>query len=302
MPRSLASRAAAFGWILVAYGAAMGAGFLVVALLTPGHPMWQVIAAADGVATVVVFAFSVVFDNSSVYDPYWSVAPMVIAPALATIGSSPEVPLVRKATVATLVLVWGARLTFNWARSWQGLGHEDWRYAELRRTGRAYWAISFVGFHMMPTIWVYLGCLSLLPALSTGTRPVGVLDAVALAVTAGAIALETIADEQLRAFRLANPSPGRVLDTGVWALCRHPNYLGEMSFWWGLFLFGVAAAPSTYWAVVGPMSITLLFVFVSTPMIDRRSIARRPGYAGHMARIPALLPHFFGQRVGRQGP
>ena len=96
------------------------------------------IAAADVAATVAVFGFSVLFDKLEFYDPYWSVAPMVIAPVLA-IGHVPGVPFAREATVVLLVLAWGARLTFNWARGWQGLTHEDWRYADHRgkaaRTG-----------------------------------------------------------------------------------------------------------------------------------------------------------------------
>jgi steroid 5-alpha reductase family enzyme len=137
---------------------------------------------------------------------------------------------------------------------------------------------------------VYLGCLSLLPAVVSGTRPLGVLDALGLAVTAGAVALETIADEQLRTFRLGNPPPGTILDTGLWSLCRHPNYLGELSFWWGLYLFGVAADPTWWPAIVGPLSITALFAFLSVPLIDKRSLARRAGYREHMDRVPALFP------------
>jgi steroid 5-alpha reductase family enzyme len=295
------SRAAGFAWIVLSYAIAAIVAFVVASISGSRLPAWQTLALADGAATVVVFAFSVLLDNSSVYDPYWSVAPMVIAPALLTLDSARLAPLARKAVVLTLVLVWGARLTYNWARGWQGLDHEDWRYASYRQAGRTYWIISFLGFHLMPTIWVYLGCLSLLPALSSA-RPLSFLDGLALLVTASAIALEATADEQLRAFRLANPAPGRVLDTGVWALCRHPNYLGELTFWWGLYLFGLAADPSRWWTVAGPVAITLLFVFVSTPLLDRRSVARRPGYERHMARVPALFPRLIGQRAGGLGP
>jgi steroid 5-alpha reductase family enzyme len=293
--RRSTSRAVGFAWIAVAYAVAGAVALWMWTRFAPGAPAWGRVAAADFAATVAVFAFSVVFDNSSFYDPYWSVAPMVIAPALA-VSSAPGLPYGRKAAVLALVLFWGARLTFNWARGWQGLAHEDWRYADHRRPGRPYWVISFVGFHMMPTIWVYLGCLSLVPALVSGTRPLGFLDAVALAVTALAVAIETIADEQLRAFRLGKPAPGAILATGLWALCRHPNYLGELSFWWGIYLFGVAADPAWWPAIVGPLSITALFAFLSVPLIDRRSLVRRAGYREHMDQVPALFPRPFRRR------
>jgi steroid 5-alpha reductase family enzyme len=272
----------------VAYAVGGAIAFLLEQrLAAAAWPLWQVVAAADAAATVAVFAFSVVLDNSSVYDAYWSVAPMAIAPALAWVGGA---PFARKAIVVGLVLLWGARLTYNWARGWQGLAHEDWRYVDMRKTGRAYWVVSFVGIHMMPTVLVFLGCLSLFPALVTGTAPLGPIDALAFAVTAGAIALEGLADQQLRAFRLSEPAPGTILETGVWAWCRHPNYLGEIGLWWGLFLFALAADRSAWWTVAGPAAITLLFSFVSVPLLDKRSLARRPQYAQHMARVPGLFP------------
>jgi steroid 5-alpha reductase family enzyme len=276
-----------FAWIGAAYFVAGAVAFSLAPRLAASLPLWQVVALADVAATVVVFAFSVLLDNSSVYDPYWSVAPMVIAPALAVVGSAPQA---RRALVTALVLVWGARLTYNWARGWHGLAHEDWRYAEHRRRGKGYWVISFVGFHLVPTLLVLGGCASLLPALVTGREPLGALDLAALVVTAGAIGVETVADRQLLAFRRSSPPPERILDTGLWSLSRHPNYLGEIGTWWGLVLFALAADRSAWWAFGGPLAITLLFVFVSVPLLDARSLARRPDYARHMRRVPALLP------------
>src|SRR5271166_5398267 len=82
-PGRAQSLAVAFAWIAVAYVAAVVVAALVWTLLVPNVATWERVAAADGAATVVVFGFSVLFDNSSFYDAYWSLAPMVIAPALA---------------------------------------------------------------------------------------------------------------------------------------------------------------------------------------------------------------------------
>jgi steroid 5-alpha reductase family enzyme len=191
------------------------------------------------------------------------------------------------------VLLWGLRLTANWARGWSGLNHEDWRYVNLQKqTGRLYWIVSFTGIHMMPTFWVFAGCLALYPALATGAGGFGALDLLAAAVTGTAIWLEFQADQELRRFRRA---PGRrtedVLDTGLWARSRHPNYLGEMGFWWGLWLFGLAADPSWWWSIVGPLSITLMFRFASLPMIETRMLERRPeAFAAYRERTPMVLP------------
>lgn len=284
-PRSLA---ASFAWIAAAYAAAGLAAWAVAAVALPGAPLWLRVAAADAAATGAVFAFSVALDNSSVYDAYWSVAPMAIAPALCAAGGG--APFARRALVVALVLAWGARLTYNWARGWAGLHHEDWRYVDLRaKTGRAYWAVSFFGIHLFPTALVYLGCLALLPALVTGSRPLGALDLAAALVTAAAVAVEAVADAQLRAFRAA-ARPGEVMAAGLWACSRHPNYFGEILFWWGLFLFALAADGGAWRAGAGALAITALFVFISVPMLDRRSAARRPEYAAHMRRVSAIVP------------
>jgi hypothetical protein len=132
----------------------------------------------------------------------------------------------------TLVTVWAVRLTSNWAIGWLGLGHEDWRYVDIRqKTGGLYWPASWAAIHMFPTMQVFLGCLALYPAVTSRTSS-NALDALAVAVTGGTIAVEAVADAQLRRF-CATKTPGAIMDRGLWALSHHPNYFGEASFWWG---------------------------------------------------------------------
>lgn len=274
--------------VTIAYAAALAVAAAVVWALRGRHPVLAA-AAADLAATAVVFAFSAICDNSSVYDPYWSLAPIPVAAWWAGVG--PSGPHARQALVLALVAVWGVRLTANWAARWRGLGDEDFRYREIRgRTGRLYWPASFLAIHLMPTIWVFLGLLPLYPVLSSQGPALGPLDAVAAAVTASAIALEAAADGQLRAFLAARRDPEAVLGEGLWALSRHPNYFGEVLFWWGLWLFALAAAPGWAWTAVGPASITLLFLLVSVPWMDRRMLARHPAWAERMRSTSALVP------------
>ncbi|HIG39408.1 MAG: DUF1295 domain-containing protein [bacterium] len=111
---------------------------------------------ADVAATIVVFGFSLSFRNSSFYDAYWSVAPIVIAVTL--LIHSRDSNVVRQFMVTGLILVWGIRLTLNWAYGWQGLKHEDWRYIKLQRqTGIFWWPVSFLGVHLFPTVIVFIG-------------------------------------------------------------------------------------------------------------------------------------------------
>jgi steroid 5-alpha reductase family enzyme len=84
--------------------------------------------------------------------------------------------------------------------------------------------------------------------------------------------------------------PGAVLDTGLWSLSRHPNYFGEVAFWWGIWLFGLSSGAGWWWTIVGPVAITALFLGVSIPLMDRRMLARHSGYAAYRASRSAFLP------------
>jgi len=284
----MSERGRAAGWVVLAYGVGCAAAFGAGAF-TSGGPIMRALA-GDLAATCVVFGFSVAFDNSSFYDPYWSVAPPLIggywwwqAGATASLR-----------TFATLALVtaWSVRLTYNWARGWRGLSHEDWRYVDIRAgSGRAYWLASFGGIHLFPTAMVFLGCLALYPAVTSREHAFGPLDLFASTLTAAAIAVEAVADRQLHRF-CATKSADAIMDRGLWAYSRHPNYFGEVAFWWGLFAFATAAQPSSWWHAVGATAITVMFVFVSIPMMERRSIARRPAYRAYQLAVSRLVPWF----------
>ncbi|MBM4243191.1 MAG: DUF1295 domain-containing protein [Deltaproteobacteria bacterium] len=281
-------RSDSFGIVTLAYLVALTAALWTVAWCDPARPFWS-LAMADLVATLVIFASSIKLDNGSMYDAYWSVAPPFFV-AFWIGHAAADASSLRQALVTALVLAWAIRLTWNWARGWQGLHHEDWRYTDLyAQAPLPKWLVSLLGIHVFPTIQVFLGGLALAPALAYGTAPVGFLDGVALLVTGAAILLEAVADEQMRAFARTK-EPGAIMNRGLWAWSRHPNYLGELGFWWGLWLFGVAADASWWWTVVGPVAMTVMFLAASIPMLDRRSAARRPGYEEHMRRVPALWP------------
>src|SRR5690606_1694239 len=114
----------AYALVTLAYVCALAVAALVVSVLPELSPLWAA-AIADVAATIVIFVFGTVFRNSSFYDPYWSVAPIVLAGYWALTPTSGGVPTARIALVLAAVAIWGVRLTYNWASHWGGLGHED---------------------------------------------------------------------------------------------------------------------------------------------------------------------------------
>ncbi len=273
---------------LAAGAVAVGVGFGLRA-----EPPLVILGAADGAATVVVFLFSVATRNSSCYDPYWSVAPVPIALFWLLQPGSAGFTTVRHVLVFALLCAWAVRLTANFASQWRGLGHEDWRYRDMQQqTGRFYWPVSFLGIHLMPTILVFLGCLALWPALASGARPFNWFDVLAGIVTATAIGLEATADLQMRRFRRIAKASGQTDPSGLWSYSRHPNYFGEVLFWWGLLLFALAAAPFAWWMLLGPVTILALFLFASIPLMEKHLLQQRPSYADYQQRVSAFVPWF----------
>ncbi|TYL45263.1 DUF1295 domain-containing protein [Nocardioides sp. BGMRC 2183] len=284
------SRASSFARVVAAYLVAFGAATVWLVVGPDTAWLWLDGLIADLIATGVVFVASRIHANSSFYDAYWSVLPPYLAGywMLASTGSPDDW---RVAAVLAVIALWAVRLTWNWARSWPGLQHEDWRYPMLRdRAGRAEMVVDLVAIHLIPTLQVFLGLLPVYVAVALTGRRFGWIDVLALVVAVGAIALEYVADEQLRRFT-RSAAPGVVMEQGLWAWSRHPNYLGEIGFWFALGLFGIAASPGDWWwLMAGTVAMVAMFLGASIPMMEQRSLERRPAYAGVVARVPMLVP------------
>ncbi|MFB0970019.1 MAG: DUF1295 domain-containing protein [Pseudomonadales bacterium] len=275
--------------ICVSYLLALAAAWITLAFVADYHLMIQVLF-ADVVATIVIFAFSVVFKNSSFYDAYWSVIPIVIVGYLISLQTDAE--LIRQLMLALVILLWGFRLTANWAYTWSGLDHVDWRYVNLqKKAGLLWWPLSFTGVHLYPTILVFLGCIPMYHALVIGTQPINGFDYLALTVGLVSVWIEFQSDRELHRFRDVRHSRTEVLDTGLWSLCRHPNYLGEIGVWVSVLLFGYAAVGyADYWMLAGSAAMILLFTIVSIPMIEKKLIEDKPGYVAYKAKTFSLIP------------
>jgi len=278
----------------VTYAAALVVAYLtVVALPDDLHPIWIALI-ADLAATLVVFVAGAIVGNSSLYDPYWSVAPLVIIVYWALSDVDGDANLIRTALVIAVVYAWGLRLTFNCFRRWTSLNHEDFRYQDLRKSsGRLYPLVDLFGIQLFPTLLVFAGCLPLYPALTMGGS-LGVFDVLAVLLAGFGIFYETLADQQLRKFLVTRSDASRVCTNGVWGRSRHPNYLGEMSFWGGLWFFALAVNPDWWWTGIGALAMIILFVFISIPMMQTRHKQRRPDYEEQVQNIPVLLPKLKG--------
>lgn len=249
------------------------------------------IGIADLAATVFIFGLSMLFNNSSMYDPYWSIKPVVIAGYFA-IRTGLENMSLPQYLILAAVVIYAARLTLNFYRGWEGLRHEDWRYRNFREQyGSLYWVISFFGIHLFPTIMVYLGCLPMFGIFAWGQGWHGLLGLLGVVIMIGAVVLAFIADEQLRVFRNNSSNKGKLMNSGLWKTSRHPNYFGEILFWWGLYLVAVSFDVKYWWTGAGALVITLMFRFISIPLMEKH-IRDRSGFQDYFSTVPALIPGF----------
>ncbi|NLW77840.1 MAG: DUF1295 domain-containing protein [Ruminococcaceae bacterium] len=280
-----AKKAQSIIFIALIYIVAAVVAFVVFAALAQLGLFWRLFA-ADAAATLFVYIAGLVLKNASVYDPYWSVAPPVILCAMmAYYGNFSFGALM----LLLVVCYWAVRLTANWALCFTNLNHQDWRYDMLRKkTGAFYPVVSFVGIHFVPTIVVFL---AMMPAVAYVRDGGGVNwgTAVGWAICILAATLQWVADSQMAQFRKTS-ARGELIRVGLWKYSRHPNYLGEILMWWGVYVIMVSVLPAQWPLVVGALANTLLFLVVSIPMADARYRQSKTGYAQYKRETRMLLP------------
>lgn len=247
-------------------------------------------------AMVALWVASLGRRDASLVDLWWGPGFAVGAAVVWLLAGAPAGGA--QLAVLALVLAWSVRLSRTMLGRRKRHPGEDPRYAALRRSRDPgfWWKSLFMVFLLQAVLqWlIALAPLSSVLALA-GAAALGPLAALGALVALGGLALETVADAQLDAHKAAGREG--VCDTGLRAAVRYPNYLGEIVFWWGLWL--IAASTGAWWTVVSPALVTLLLWKVSgAPILDER-LAGRPGWEAWRARTPAFLPRPLLRLVGR---
>lgn len=270
--------------IVAIYAIAGVAGWLLFDWLTAQamQPIGALLM-ADVLATIVVWGFGLLYENVSVYDPYWSVFPPVAFLLWAFYTSVWSLPVI-------LLLVaswyWGWRLTRNWAITFKGIGHEDWRYTKYRdRHPLVFHAINLFGLNMMPTLVVFAAILPGLKLFET-IAPANILTYFGCVVCIVSATIQLIADKQSHDFRAAHP--GKVCNVGLWKHGRHPNYFGEIQFWWGIWIM-YASLNGFDMFIGGAIAMTALFLGISIPLMEERQLANKPDYAEYRKQTRILI-------------
>jgi steroid 5-alpha reductase family enzyme len=233
---------------------------------------------------------SLILKNVTVVDSLWGLGFVLIAwlTFFLTDGF-----LGRRLLIALLVTVWGLRLSIYLSRRNWGKG-EDPRYGSWReKSGKHFWIVSLFKVFLLQSLFLWAISLSLqYGAASKTPAMITWLDLCGLSLWMVGFVFEAVGDWQLAAFKSNPANKGKVMDRGLWAYTRHPNYFGECLMWWGIFVIAFST-PNSWWTVLSPLIITaVLLKMTGIPLTEKTIVAHRPGYKEYIQRTPAFIPWF----------
>ena len=249
-------------------------------------------------ATIFIYLLSVAFNNSSWYDAFWSVIPVVLT-ILCWMDINAEGNGLRAALMFGVMIFWAIRLTYNWARSWEGFSHEDWRYIMMKAKASnkfQYFLTDFGAIHLIPTLSVFLALLPMNYTLYYPGPELFWLDWVAFAIGISAVIIQIISDQQMYNFRKSLTKP-QTMQSGLWFYSRHPNYLGEILFWFSFFIFSLSNGFGAFWLIIGTITMYALVAIMSVDMMDNRSLQRRDDFKAYMDSTPPIFFNFFKRKI-----
>jgi steroid 5-alpha reductase family enzyme len=252
-------------------------------------------AALIGLGTLLttltlVWMISVRLRDASVADTCWGLGFVLLA-WLYCVLSPALTP--RSWLVATLMTLWGTRLSGHIFRRNHGKG-EDPRYQAMRAShGRAFWWRSLFTVFWLQGAILWFVALPLLVAVRAA-RPAALtaVDGLGVVLFAVGFGFEVMGDYQLERFKAEPSNRGRVLEGGLWRYTRHPNYFGDATLWWGLYAIA-GATPGGWLTVLSPALMSFLLIRVSgVTLLEDGLRASKPGYRAYITRTPAFFPWF----------
>jgi len=233
---------------------------------------------------------SLIVKNASIVDIFWGFGFVILAWVYFLLAREEGLP--RNYLIAGLATIWGLRLTLhilirNWGKA------EDFRYQKWRNeSGKIWWIKSFFQVFLLQGLLMWLISTPLFSAQNP-TAPVelGFLDIAGILLWLIGFFFEAAGDYQLSKFKSNPANKGKILQSGVWRLSRHPNYFGDAAQWWGFFLIALSAGG--WWTFYSPILMTLLLIRVSGVALLEKSLKdSKPGYKEYIETTSAFIPWF----------
>jgi len=234
------------------------------------------------------FIVGTIKKNNSIVDIGWGMGFVIVSGYLLIRDTAPSIA---QYIMTLLIAIWGIRLFYHILR--RNLGKpEDFRYAAFRRDwGKWLLPRAFFQLFMLQGVFLYIISLPVILSAGQDTGTTNAFIIPGILIWLFGFYFEAMGDYQLKVFIKDPNNKGKLLTTGLWKYTRHPNYFGEAAMWWGIYIISLSNSPSL-WAILGPITITLLLLFVSGVPMMERSMKKKPGYEEYARKTSIFLPWF----------
>lgn len=241
------------------------------------------------VSICVVFFVALLKKNNAIADVFWGIGFILVAWSTLIWNNLYSFPQV---LITLLVSMWGFRLATHIFLRNRGKP-EDFRYKEWREKWGGNVVIrSFFQVFILQGFLLLIIATPIVFQMSYSTmEQLNLIDFLGLTIFLFGFLFESVGDWQLSQFKNDAKNKGKVMKYGLWKYTRHPNYFGEATLWWGIWLIALST-PYGLIAIIGPITITCLVRFVSgVPLLEKKYFAN-PNFEVYKRETNIFIPWF----------
>lgn len=232
----------------------------------------------------VWFLLSIYFRRNDIIDIAWGLGFVLLAWLSFLFLDSGPISFF----VNILITLWGFRLSWHVFQRNKNK-NEDSRYALWRSEWKHFYTRSFFQIYMLQGVLLFLVSIPVLLINNVGGAPFTYSTSIGILIWIIGYHFETVGDAELTHFISDKNNRGKVMQSGLWSYTRHPNYFGEVTIWWGIFVIGLSVGISIG-SIIGPLVITCLILFVSgIPMLESRYKGNKE-YDAYKKRTSVFFP------------
>lgn len=273
--------------LLFSYIIAFVIGLLTFIILEDKLHIMVNLLISNVVSTIVIWIIGIFFKSASVYDPYWSIQTPVIYLCLLIKYKNFNLGNI---LFFLAILFWAIRLTYNFIKGFNDISYIDWRYKKIKETTESFYQIvSLLGIHLVPTLVVFFASIPSFYYVIFNNG-FSFINLIGIAIMILGTLLELVSDKNMHEFKKNRTSNKEIINVGLWKYSRHPNYLGEILFWYGVALTYILSNTSHYYIVLGAILNTLLFLFISIPLAENNLRKYKENYNEYKDNTRMLLP------------
>lgn len=241
-----------------------------------------------------LFVIAVVRKDNSIADVAWGIGFITVTCVTMLFNGTFSA---RNVIVAVMVGIWGFRLAIRIYLRNRSHG-EDWRYRKWREEwGRFFLLRSYLQVFLLQGAVLLINICPVMIINSSAVPGLTWTDALGIALWCSGFFFEAVGDYQLDRFVRDPSNRGKIMNQGLWRYSRHPNYFGEVTMWWGIFIIALSV-PKGVLGILGPIVITTMILFVSGIPMTERPMKENPLFQEYCRETSIFFP-WFPKRAGR---